>query len=305
MAPSSNKGMTVVFDGASTETTITGTEPGFFAVQDWSFTEGGPFSDSDMRSGAGVCVVGETIRKDLFTSASPIGSIVRIGSMPCEVVGVLASKGQSAFGSDQDSIIIMPLRSFQRRIAGNTRIATIAISANAASDLAPVQAAITDVLRETRRISANQTDDFTVRDMTQMVAMFSSTTAVMTGLLSAVAAVSLLVGGIGIMNIMLVSVAERTREIGIRLAIGARASQVLTQFLVEAIVLCLIGGVIGIAAGLGLALLASVLLAIPFIINASIMLVAFLFSGLIGLIFGFFPARSAARLDPIDALRHE
>ena len=305
LSPSANKQATVHFNGASLDTTVTGAEAGYFTVQDWTFTDGGPFSDSDVRSGASICVIGETIRKDLFATQTAVGASIRIGTVPCEVVGSLAAKGQSAFGSDQDNTIIMPLRAFQRRVAGNIRIAMISISAATSNDLTPVQAAITEVLRETRRVSVQEIDDFTVRDMTQLAAAFSSTTSIMTGLLSAVAAVSLLVGGIGIMNIMLVSVAERTREIGIRLAIGAQATQVLTQFLVEAVVLCMIGGLLGIALGLGLALLASRLLEFPFVIDPSIVLMAFGFSGLIGIAFGFFPARSAARLDPIEALRHE
>jgi putative ABC transport system permease protein len=305
LAPSANKGVTAVFDGASSDTTATGTEPGFFVVQDWTFTAGGPFTESDMRSGASVCVIGETVRRDLFSTLNPIGETVRLGSVPCTVVGVLGVKGQSAFGSDQDSTIIMPLRTFQRRISGTTRISNIAVSAATANDLAPVQAAMMERLRETRRVRDGATDDFTVRDMTQLAAAFSSTTTVMTGLLSAVATVSLLVGGIGIMNIMLVSVTERTREIGIKLAIGALSSQVLTQFLVEAVVLCLLGGLIGIALGLGIAAVASHLLAIPFVVNPGIVAIAFVFSGVIGVVFGFFPARRAAGLDPIDALRRE
>jgi putative ABC transport system permease protein len=305
MAASANKGVSAVYDGASSDTSATGTEPGFFDVQDWTFSAGGPFTEADVRSGAGVCVIGETIRKDLFFATDPIDKSLRIGTVPCEVVGVLNSKGQSAFGNDQDSTIIMPLRLFQRRIAGNQRITSIAVSAQSASDLVPVQALMVERLRETRRVRPGEIDDFTVRDMTQLAATFSSTTTVMTGLLSAVAAVSLLVGGIGIMNIMLVSVTERTREIGIKLAIGAQSRQVLTQFLVEAVVLCLIGGLIGIALGLGIAAGASTLLAIPLIINPGIAALAFAFSGVIGIVFGFFPARRAAALDPIDALRRE
>ena len=252
-----------------------------------------------------MCVVGATLVKDLFGGSPAVGETIRVGSMPCTVVGTLAAKGQSAFGSDQDNTVVMPLRTFLRRIAGNTRIATISVSASTADDLAPVQATMVDILRDTRRVGETDSDDFTVRDLTQIAATMSSTTSLMTGLLGAVAAVSLLVGGIGIMNIMLVSVAERTREIGIRLAIGALANQVLTQFLVEAVVLCLLGGLIGIALGLGLAYTGAVFLQVPFVVNTGVVIGAFCFSGLIGLIFGFFPARRAAKLDPIEALRHE
>ncbi len=305
LAPVANKSATIVFGATSYETTITGTEPAFFTVQDWSFTAGAPFTETDLRGGNSVCVIGDTLRKELLAGVDPIGAVIRIGGVPCEISGVLASKGQSAFGNDQDNTVIMPLRAFHRRVAGNTRISQIAISVDTPENLVEVQAIATELLRESRRVKPSEADDFSVRDMTQFVQAMSSTTTVMTGLLSAVAAVSLLVGGIGIMNIMLVSVAERTREIGIRLAIGALSAQVLTQFLVEAIVLCLIGGLIGIVLGLGLAAGAASLLAIPFTINWSIVAAAFAFSGVIGLVFGFFPARRAAMLDPIEALRHE
>jgi putative ABC transport system permease protein len=305
VAATSNKQAKVVYGTASLDATITGTEPDYFTVQDWSFIDGTSFSDSDNRSGTNVCVVGATLVKDLFGGTPAVGETIRVGNMPCSVVGTLAAKGQSAFGSDQDNTVVMPLRTYLRRIAGNTRIATISVSANTADDLAPVQASMTDILRDTRRVGENEEDDFTVRDLTQIATTMSSTTSLMTGLLGAVAAVSLLVGGIGIMNIMLVSVAERTREIGIRLAIGALANQVLTQFLVEAVVLCLLGGLIGIALGLGLAYTGAMFLQVPFTVNTGVVIGAFCFSGLIGLIFGFFPARRAAKLDPIEALRHE
>jgi putative ABC transport system permease protein len=305
VAPTSNKQEKVIYGTASLDVTITGTEPDYFTVQDWSFIDGTAFSDTDNRSGTNVCVVGATLVRDLFGGGPAVGETIRVGNMPCTVVGTMAAKGQSAFGSDQDNTVVMPLRTYLRRIAGNTRISTISVSALTPDDLAPVQATMVDVLRETRRVGENEDDDFTVRDLTQIAATMSSTTSLMTGLLGAVAAVSLLVGGIGIMNIMLVSVAERTREIGIRLAIGALANQVLTQFLVEAVVLCLLGGLIGIALGLGLAWGGASLLQVPFNVNTGVVLGAFCFSGLIGLVFGFFPARRAAQLDPIEALRHE
>jgi putative ABC transport system permease protein len=221
------------------------------------------------------------------------------------VIGVLEAKGQSTFGTDQDATIIMPLRTFQRRIAGNTNISNISISANSADDVAPAQRAAIEILRETRHVGAGKEDDFSVRDLTQLAATFTSTSTLLTALLGAVAGISLLVGGIGIMNIMLVSVTERTREIGIRLAIGATANQVLMQFLIEAVVLCFLGGAIGISLGLGLAAIAGQFMSFPFDPSYSIVFLAFGFSGLIGLIFGYFPARRAAQLDPIEALRHE
>ena len=305
VAPTSNKQVKVVYGTASLDVATTGTDVDYFTVQDWTLLTGNAFSESDARSGTNVCIVGATLVRDLFAGMEPLGETIRVGNMPCTVIGTLAAKGQSAFGSDQDNTVVMPLRTFMRRIAGNTKISSISVSANSAEVLPAVQVTMTDILRETRRVGENADDDFSVRDLTQIASTMASTTALMTGLLGAVAAVSLLVGGIGIMNIMLVSVAERTREIGIRLAIGALASQVLTQFLVEAVVLCLLGGLIGIALGLGLAWGGASLLQVPFVVNPSVVAMAFGFSGLIGLIFGFFPARRAAQLDPIEALRHE
>jgi putative ABC transport system permease protein len=287
------------------DSTVTGTDSEFFVAQDWTFESGRPFSDGDIRSGSSVCVIGQTIKTDLFGQADPLGQRLRLGNVSCEVIGAVEGKGQSAFGTDQDSVVFMPLRAFQRRIAGSQRIATIYISVASADAVDAVKSSTEDILREQRRVGANEEDDFSVRDMSQIVSTLSSTTTLMTGLLSAVAAVSLLVGGIGIMNIMLVSVTERTREIGIRLAVGALEIQVLTQFLVEAIVLAVFGGIIGIVLGLSLAGWAAYAMAIPFTTNPSIIALAFLFSGLIGVVFGYFPARRAARLDPIEALRHE
>ncbi len=305
IAPTASKQAIIVYDATSTDASVTGADQAFFVAQDWSFIQGGSFTESDVRAASNVCVIGTTIVSTLLPNVDPLGQTIRVGAMPCSVVGVLGSKGQSAFGTDQDNIVVMPLRTFQRRIAGNTKISNISVSANSPTAVKSAQDSITAILRETRHIGENDQEDFSVRDMTQIAATMSATTTLMTGLLGAVAAVSLLVGGIGIMNIMLVSVTERTREIGIRLAIGALASQVLTQFLVEAVVLCLLGGFLGVCLGLSLAGLASFFLAIPFAPDPKVVVMAFGFSGLIGLVFGFFPARNAARLDPIEALRHE
>ena len=305
IAPASTKSVKIVFGSENTDASVTGTDSEFFVAQDWSFAEGRPFSDGDIRSASSVCVIGQTIKTVLFGQADPLGQRLRLGNMSCEIIGIVAGKGQSAFGTDQDNIVFMPLRTYQRRIAGSQRISTIYIAVASADSVATVQAAAEEILREQRRVAPNDENDFSVRDMTQIVSTLTSTTTLMTSLLSAVAAVSLLVGGIGIMNIMLVSVTERTREIGIRLAIGALEKQVLTQFLVEAIVLAVFGGIIGIVLGLGFAGWAAYAMSIPFMVNPSIVGLAFVFSGLIGVVFGYFPARRAARLDPIEALRHE
>jgi putative ABC transport system permease protein len=305
VSPSAGKSLKAVVGSNSEQTTVTGAEPDYFIVQDWNIAEGAAFSENDARAGTSLCVIGQTIKTDLFEGRSPIGLALRLGNFTCDVSGVLAPKGQSAFGSDQDNAVILPLRTFQRRVAGNTDITNISISANTPDDVNDVVATTQEILRETRHIGPNAEDDFSVRDLSQIMSMLSSTTTVMTGLLAAVAGVSLLVGGIGIMNIMLVSVTERTREIGIRLAIGALASQVLTQFLVEAVVLCLLGGFLGITLGLSIAAAGSYFLAIPFKVAPYVIALSFGFSGLIGLIFGYFPARRAANLDPIEALRHE
>ena len=225
--------------------------------------------------------------------------------MSCQVIGVLETKGFSGFGQDQDMTVLMPITTFQRRIAGNRDVETIYIAGTDATPMAELQEKVEESLRETRRVPSDRDDDFTVRDMTQVADAMASATTVMTGMLGALAGVSLLVGGIGIMNIMLVSVTERTREIGIRLAIGAQERDILIQFLVEATVLSLIGGLVGIGLGLALAGLASTSMAIPFAPSLPVIALAVGFSGIIGMAFGFFPALRAARLDPIEALRHE
>jgi putative ABC transport system permease protein len=305
VAPTSQKSVTIISGSENRITPVTGTENDYFIAQNWSLTAGRRFLEGEVRSGRAACVIGATVRDKLFGARDPIGQSIRVNRVTCEIIGLLAPKGQSSFGTDQDDIVIVPLRMFQRRIAGNTDISSVWVSAEELTDTAKVQADIERLFRERRGIPANKEDDFSVRDMKQIAETQTATTMVLTGLLGAVAGVSLLVGGIGIMNIMLVSVTERTREIGIRLAIGALERQVLMQFLVEAIVLSGLGGVAGILVGLSLAALATRALAVPFIIEPTIIVVAFAFSALVGVVFGYFPARRAARLDPIEALRHE
>lgn len=296
---------TVIFGGQSRQTAIIGSGGDYLVAQNWELATGRSFLASEERGGQAVCLIGETVRSKLFGSTPAVDQMIRVGSVACQVIGVLAKKGQSGMGSDQDDVVMMPLKVFQRRISGSTDVSSLMLSAEDGVSTAKVQADVERLLRERRKIVPGRDDDFTVNDMTQMAATLTGTTTLMTGLLGAVAAVSLLVGGIGIMNIMLVSVTERTREIGIRLAIGAVERQVLMQFLVEAITLSVFGGVVGIALGLGIAYTAVSLMSVPFVASPSVILLAFAFSAAIGMIFGYFPARRAAQMNPIDALRHE
>ncbi|MBL8258776.1 MAG: ABC transporter permease [Candidatus Competibacteraceae bacterium] len=305
VAPVATRSSTVVYGANNWATSITGSTEAYFAVANWRLAEGRLFTEGEQRAGKSVCVIGETIRKQLFGRESALGSPMRVGNFSCEIVGVLASKGQSAMGSDQDDITVIPLRTLQRRLTGNQDVNTLMVSAQDGASTDQVMADLRLLLRERRKLAENADDNFSILDTRQIAETMTGTTKVMTGLLGAVAAVSLLVGGIGIMNIMLVSVTERTREIGIRLAIGALEREVLLQFLVEAVALSSLGGIVGIA----LAALASLGLAqmmrVPFLFDPSINLLSFGFSAAIGVIFGYFPARRAARLDPIEALRHE
>ena len=305
VAPVSTSPVTVIFGNENWSTTVTGTTESYFDVVNRQLQEGRIFSASETRSGVAVCVIGETIRGNLFGRQDPIGSKIRIGKISCEVIGLLESKGQSSMGQDQDDTILMPLRTFHRRIAGNNDIGMIQVSVKDGVSTDKAKADIERLLRVRRRLSPSDDDNFSVMDLKEISTMLTGTTQVLTGLLGAVAAVSLLVGGIGIMNIMLVSVTERTREIGTRLAIGALEREVLLQFLVESVVLASVGGLIGIILALSVSFGLASILSIPFVLNAPIVMVGFLFSGAIGIIFGYFPARKAARLDPIDALRHE
>jgi len=305
VAPSSSSSATIIYGSQSRSSQINGTSNEFLTARDWSIVEGRAFTDGEMSGGRAACIVGETVREELFGALSPIGETLRVSNIPCEVVGLLEERGQSGFGNDQDDVVLMPLRTFQRRISGSTDVDSIMLSARDGVSTERIQAATERLLRERRKIGRGEEDDFSVHDMKEIAEAQTSTTSILTGLLGAVAGVSLLVGGIGIMNIMLVSVTERTREIGIRLAIGALERQVLMQFLVEAVVLSLFGGIVGILLGLGLAWAASSALGVPFIVDPSIIVISFLVSAVIGIVFGYFPARNAAHLDPIEALRHE
>jgi putative ABC transport system permease protein len=305
VAPVSSQSIQAVLGNENWSTSVTGSDNEFFRVTNRSIKTGRKFSDSELRGGAAVCIVGETVYKKLFGGQASLGGNIRLEKLSCQVIGILEAKGQNTMGMDQDDIVVIPLRTYQRRISGNQDVARLQLSVQEGASTEKAQQDIRLLMRERRHLSQSDDDNFNVMDMKEIANMLTGTTQLLTALLSAVAAVSLLVGGIGIMNIMLVSVTERTREIGIRLAIGALESEVLMQFLVEAVVLSSLGGLIGIVAALaGSVWLASVL-RVPFVLNAGIVVIAFLFSAAVGVIFGYFPALKAARLDPIEALRYE
>lgn len=305
VAPMASKSVRAVFANANWTTTVSGVTDAYLTVRQWPVASGRAFDEAEERAGRAVCVIGETVHKNLFGTQDPIGSRLRLGPSSCEVIGVLQGKGSSTFGQDQDDTVLMPLLAFQRRISGTEDISVIFLSASSAGSIDKVKAEATALLQQRRHITQGKVDDFQVQDMREIAALVEGTTALLTAFLGAVAAISLLVGGIGIMNIMLVSVTERTREIGIRLAIGAFERDVLMQFLVEAGALSLAGGLVGIVLGLGISAVVASAVSIPFVINLPIIGIAFIFSAMVGVVFGYFPARNAARLDPIDALRFE
>ena len=348
VAPVSSQSVKAIFGNQNWSTQLTASNNQYLQVTNRSVSSGRQFSDSEVRSGAAVCIVGETVVKKLFGGQEAIGEKIRVhgsstsssssstssknstssrnaksstssdssssssnsgstttSKLSCEVIGVLTAKGQSTMGTDQDDMVVIPLATYQRRIAGNQDVALIQLSVQEGVSTEKVQNDIVRLLRDRRHLAPSDDDNFNVMDMKEIVKMLTGTTQMMTALLSAVAAVSLLVGGIGIMNIMLVSVTERTREIGIRLAIGALEREVLLQFLVEAVVLSSFGGLAGIALALVTSVWLAGILRVPFVFNGGIVLLAFLFSAAVGVIFGYFPALKAARLDPIEALRHE
>jgi putative ABC transport system permease protein len=305
VAPLSSRGVTAIYGSQNWSTTATGTDNQFFVVRQWSVAGGREFTEGELRAGKAVCVLGATVKAKLFGGEDPLGSRLRLENLSCQVIGVLGAKGQSAMGADQDDVILMPVRALQRRITGNQNVGQIQVLVRDEASTERVQREITALMRTRRHITGGKEDDFRVNDPKELASMLAGTTQTLTALLSAVAAVSLLVGGIGIMNIMLVSVTERTQEIGIRLAIGAAEGDVLMQFLVEAVALSSFGGLTGIVVALLSSLGLARLLNVPFVLDPGIVALALLFSAVVGVVFGYFPARKAARLDPIEALRHE
>ena len=308
VAPEGRAGATVVANGRNWATSVTGSSNAWLDTGNWKLAAGRKFETPELQAGAAVCIIGETVRREIYggkTGQTGLGEQLRVKQFSCEVVGILASKGQAAMGNDQDDIVLVPLHTLQRRVTGNQRVNTLLVSMEDGSDSSRLKASLSQLLRERRKLSEGDEDNFNILDTQQLAEALSGTTQVMTTLLGAVAAVSLLVGGIGIMNIMLVSVTERTREIGLRLAIGALEREVLSQFLIEAVALASLGGIIGIILATAASYLLAGVMSVPYLFDPMINILSFVFSAGIGVLFGYFPARRAAKMDPIEALRHE
>jgi putative ABC transport system permease protein len=305
VSPEVRTGGQVMAGNNNWSTSLMGESVDYLAIRQWDLADGAMFTEADVRSAAKVCVLGKTTVDKLFPEEDPVGKIIRIKNVPMKVLGVLKSKGVSMFGSDQDDVVLVPYTTAMKRFAGVTTLRSINVQAATAGQMAEVQSAITDLLRQRHRIQQGADDDFMLRNQQELSEAMTATTEVMTALLAAIASVSLLVGGIGIMNIMLVSVTERTREIGIRMAVGARGRDILLQFLIEAVALSSTGGVLGILAGVGGARLITMIKEWPTLVSPQSIVIAFAFSAAVGVFFGFYPARKASQLDPIDALRYE
>jgi putative ABC transport system permease protein len=304
VAPSASSAATAIFGDVEHATTVRGSNLDWFSVMDWEVEHGRMPSEGEVLSGAAVCVLGDSVAQNLFPGEGALGAKIRVDNMSCEVIGLTEVKGTNTMGMEQDDFIFMPLSTVQRRLLGSSDVSVIYLSVDHAENIDSVSQELESLMRQRRNLAANATDNFTVSDTREMAQMITGITTLLTGFLGAVAGVSLLVGGIGIMNIMLVSVTERTREIGIRMAIGALERDVMTQFLVEAGLLSAMGGLMGIAVGLLGAWGGATLLDVPFVFNLPVTLGAVAFSALVGVVFGWYPARQAARMEPIDALRH-
>ncbi|MBK9444232.1 MAG: ABC transporter permease [Comamonadaceae bacterium] len=307
VAPQGRASVIVVANGRNWSTSVTGSTNEWFKTGNWQLASGRIFATDEQLAGSAVCLIGETVRREIFGGAvgqTGLGQQLRVKQFSCDIVGILASKGQGGMG-DQDDTVVVPLHTLQRRVTGSRKVSTLQVSMEEGSDSTPLKASLRQLLRERRKLSEADDDNFNIFDTQQLAETLSSTMGVLTNLLGAVAAVSLLVGGIGIMNIMLVSVTERTREIGLRLAVGALEGEVLLQFLIEAVVLSALGGVVGVVIATAASYGLSIYMAVPYEFDPFINALALLFSAGIGVLFGYFPARRAARMDPIEALRHE
>ena len=308
VAPSARGAAQVVYGNQNWSTGITGTSPEMIDIRGWALASGRIFTEQELDGSAKVCVLGKTVADNLFGGIDPIGQIVRIKKIPFTVIGVLSPKGQTTWGQDQDDLIFVPLTTAQKQLFGQTfpgMVRNISVQAWGPDELKEVETQIAQLLRQRHRIQPNQDDDFTVRNLTEMMSTREESANVMSLLLGAIASISLIVGGIGIMNIMLVSVTERTREIGIRMAVGAKGRDILLQFLTESLMLSLMGGLLGIGIGMLGTVILSHVTQWPTLFSPKAILLAFLFSGSVGVFFGFYPARKASLLNPIDALRYE
>lgn len=308
IAPISQSSVVLQFQSQNTTTQAQGVTEGFFEVTQWDSSEGRGFEESEYRVGSNVCLIGESVKKNLFKNSNPLGQKIHLNNIVCECIGVLESKGQGGMGNDQDDVILLPMKAFLRSVSGNNSlffVNRIMLRAKDNVDSSEMLPALSKALREVRNVRAGERDSFEIMDTKQIEQTLTSTTQRLTGLLGMIAGVSLIVGGIGIMNIMLVSVTERTKEIGTRMAIGALQSEVLMQFLIESVTLSSCGGLIGIVWAFFASLGLSYYMEIPFIFDVPTAIIAFLFSAFIGILFGYLPARRASKLNPIDALRHE
>ena len=305
VSPEVRSGAQIMAGNNNWNTSVMGEGMDYLAIRQWDIADGAMFTEADVRAAAKVCVLGKTTADKLFPDDDPVGKTIRIKNVPVKVLGVLKAKGVSMMGSDQDDTVIVPYTTGMKRFAGVTMLRSINVQSATAEQMTEVQNGIAELLRQRHRIQAGRDDDFILRNQQEIAEAMSATTEVMTALLAAIASVSLLVGGIGIMNIMLVSVTERTREIGIRMAVGARGRDILLQFLIEAVALSSTGGLLGILSGVGGAKLITMIKQWPTLVSPNSIIIAFAFSAAVGVFFGFYPARKASQLDPIDALRYE
>ena len=305
VSPEARGDARVTYGGENWFTKATGVLPSYFDIRSWPFTDGEGFGERDVQAASKVAVIGATVAKELFGEESPVGKVVRIKNAPFLITGVLSRKGANLFGQDQDDAVFVPVTSATKRLLGYTNLRSVQVQAASKQMIPEIQDQINQLLTQRHRIGPDRDPDFMVRSQEDIALMATATSKIMTLLLSIIASVSLLVGGIGIMNIMLVSVTERTREIGIRMAVGAHGRDIMLQFILEAILISALGGLLGILGGIGLSKLASTMLGWNVVISSDAILISFSVSAIIGIFFGFYPAQKASRLDPIEALRHE